>query len=102
MTPHNTEGLTRLGLVLQDHTLLARAKADIEGVLADPNAFSNHPHGTSPPEGWPRNVYSRAMLAYLDGTHDERILPFFLHVWNSSYSLYGARFPTECCTRGCR
>ena len=41
------------GLVLQDPTLMARSKLDIEHVLADPNGFSNHPHGSSPPEGWP-------------------------------------------------
>ena len=50
------DGLTRLGLVLQDEKLLARATLDIERVLADPNGFSNHPHGSNPPEGWPRNV----------------------------------------------
>lgn len=78
------DGITRLGLVLQEPRLLARAKRDIESVMENVHNFDN---SAGAPEGWPRNVYSRAMLAYLDGTRDARVLPFFLKHWNSSYAL---------------
>lgn len=94
------DGMTRLGLVLDEPTLLARTKADISYVIENAQ-FTNHPHGTNPPEGWPRNVYSRAMLAYLDGTRDERVLPFFLSVWNSSYHLAAGCTQHDLIT-GCR
>jgi hypothetical protein len=77
------DGMTRLGLVLNDTALKARTAQDIGaiidgGVLREP---------TGGPEGWPRSVYSRAMLAYLDGTGDQRVLELFASVWNSSYTM---------------
>jgi hypothetical protein len=94
------DGMTRLGLVLNEPTLLERVKADISYVIENAQ-FTNHPHGSNPPEGWPRNVYSRAMLAYLDGTRDERVLPFFLSVWNSSYHV-AAHCNEKQLNTGCR
>lgn len=82
------DGMTRLGLVLNDSRLLARVEEDINGVIAG-NAFGEPCCGG--PEGWPRSVYSRAMLAYLDGTGDKKVLDFFSTVWNSSYHMDGAK-----------
>ena len=81
------DGMTRLGLVLNDSRLLARVEEDITGVIAG-NAFGEPGGG---PEGWPRSVYSRAMLAYLDGTGDKKVLDFFSTVWNGSYHMDNAK-----------
>jgi hypothetical protein len=77
------DGMTRLGLVLNDSTLKARTAEDIEAVVR--GGVLNEPTGG--PEGWPRSVYSRAMLAYLDATGDTRVLDLFAKVWNASYSM---------------
>eukprot|EP00663_Eupelagonemidae_sp_cell21sb_P005632 gene5631-biopygen9337 len=69
------DGMTRLGLVLRDDTLLARVRADYEAVFADPWAFHNTYPGDAV-EGWVRSIYSRGMLAYYDGTGDSRVIPF--------------------------
>ena len=80
------DGMTRLGLVLNDTTLKARTAEDIESVIK--GGVLNEPTGG--PEGWPRSVYSRAMLAYLDATGDKRVLDLFAKVWNASYSMDAA------------
>ena len=77
------DGMTRLGLVLNDTTLKARTAEDIEAVIK--RGVLNEPTGG--PEGWPRSVYSRAMLAYLDATGDKRVLDLFAKVWNKSYTM---------------
>lgn len=77
------DGMTRLGLVLNDSALKARTAEDITAVIE--GGVLSEPHGG--PEGWPRSVYSRAMLAYLDGTGDKRVLALFEKVWNSSYEM---------------
>eukprot|EP00040_Diaphanoeca_grandis_P039116 m.258178 g.258178 ORF g.258178 m.258178 type:complete len:667 (-) comp36246_c0_seq1:227-2227(-) len=81
------DGMTRLGLVLNDPTLKARTAEDIAAVIK--NDFFGEPGGGGP-EGWPRSVYSRAMLAYFDATGDDRVVPFFAKVWNSSYEMDSA------------
>jgi len=73
--------MTRLGLVLHDDTLQARVKADIDAVLANPIYFHNtwrnaHDLGSGSAEGWVRSVYSRAMLAHIDGTGDKSVQSF--------------------------
>jgi hypothetical protein len=77
------DGMTRLGLVLNDSALKARTAEDITAVIE--GGVLSEPQGG--PEGWPRSVYSRAMLAYLDGTGDKRVLSLFEKVWNSSYEM---------------
>lgn len=77
------DGMTRLGLVLNDSVLKARTAEDIEAVIQ--GGVLNEPAGG--PEGWPRSVYSRAMLAYLDATGDKRVLDLFEKVWNSTYTM---------------
>jgi hypothetical protein len=77
-------GMTRLGLVLHDEKLTARSTADIQAVIK--GGFFGEPGGGGP-EGWPRSVYSRAILAYYDATGDEKVLPFFSSVWNASYTM---------------
>jgi hypothetical protein len=77
-------GMTRLGLVLHDEKLTARSTADIQAVIK--GGFFGEPGGGGP-EGWPRSVYSRAMLAYYDATGDEKVLSFFSSVWNASYTM---------------
>ena len=69
------DGMTRLGLVLGDAELVARGGADINAVIGDPWRFHNtFPHDVV--EGWVRSIYSRAMIAYHDGTGDARVVPF--------------------------
>ena len=77
------DGMTRLGLVLNDTALKARTAEDIVAVIE--GGVLNEPTGG--PEGWPRSVYSRAMLAYLDATGDKRVLDLFAKVWNASYTM---------------
>jgi hypothetical protein len=69
------DGITRLGLVLQDEQLLARAKSDFDWVMANPSAFNATFKGDII-EGWVRSIYSRALLAYYDGTGDSAVLNF--------------------------
>lgn len=69
------DGLTRLGLVLQDDILLSRVKEDYEWVMAHPDNFNATYRGDIV-EGWIRSIYSRGMLAYYDGTGDKRVLSF--------------------------
>jgi len=77
------DGMTRLGLVLNSSALKARTAEDITAIVE--GGVLNEPTGG--PEGWPRSVYSRAMLAYLDATGDTRVLELFAKVWNSSYNM---------------
>ena len=70
---HRPPGGHRLGLVLNDSRLQARTAEDMLAVIE--GGVLSEPDGG--PEGWPRNVYSRAMLAYLDGTGDTRVLDLF-------------------------
>ena len=69
------DGITRLGLVLGDEVLLARAKADFDYVMANPVNFNASFKGDII-EGWVRSIYSRALLAYFDGTGDPAVLTF--------------------------
>ena len=69
------DGIARLGLILHDDSLVARAKADFDHVLAHPFDFHNTFPGDAV-EGWVRSIYSRGMLAYYDGTGDARVLAF--------------------------
>ena len=73
--------MTRLSLVLHDDILKARVKEDIDAVLANPIYFHNtwknaHDLGSGSAEGWVRSVYSRAMLAQIDGTGDAAVQSF--------------------------
>eukprot|EP00937_MAST-01D_sp_MAST-1D-sp2_P001217 g1217.t1 len=61
------DGMARLGLVLHDDELIARAGADIAAVVRDPWRFHNTWKGDAV-EGWVRAIYARAMLAYYSGT----------------------------------
>lgn len=79
--------MTRLGLVLNNTELKKRVSEDIDSVIRH-GYFSTNDGG---PEGWPRAVYSRAMLAYFDATGDDRVLPFFSKYWNSSYQMDSSR-----------
>eukprot|EP00912_Choanoflagellata_sp_UC4_P000085 UC4_evm3s59 len=76
------DGVTRLGFVLRRNDLLKRASEDVEYVIANPYNF----HNTFPGdvvEGWVRSVYSRAMIAYLSGTGDEKVIKFFVDVFSN-------------------
>ena len=90
------DGMTRLGLVLHDETLQARTKEDIDAVLANPIYFHNtwkneHDLGRGSAEGWVRSVYSRAMLAHVDGTGDASVLKFL----EKAFSNYTAKDSTS-------
>lgn len=78
------DGMMRLGLVLGDQDLLNRARADVAAVIHDRSFAELQESGL---RGWPRSVYSRAMLAHFDATGDPAVLPFFESVWNESYHI---------------
>jgi hypothetical protein len=82
------DGLTRLGLVLNDSNLIARAKADYDYVMANPTNFNASFRGDII-EGWVRSIYSRGMLAYYDATGDKQVLAFLIdqfEKYNAAYS----------------
>jgi hypothetical protein len=83
------DGMTRLGLVLHDQTLLARVKQDFDFVLDHPYNFHNVWHSDTV-EGWVRSIYARGMLAYYGGTGDDRVQRFFANAY-SNYSAADSR-----------
>lgn len=85
------DGMTRMGLVLNDSVLVERVIEDFRNVVKNPINFHNtwinsHNLGRGSAEGWVRSVYSRGMLAYYDGTGNETILDFLV----KSFSNYTA------------
>ena len=94
------DGMTRLGLILHDPTLLARVKLDFDHTIKNPWNFHNTFPGDAV-EGWVRSIYSRAMLAYYDGTGDERIIPFFAKAF-ANYSAYNSTFKSDEAHQGSR
>eukprot|EP00035_Acanthoeca_spectabilis_P029756 m.475363 g.475363 ORF g.475363 m.475363 type:complete len:782 (-) comp38181_c0_seq1:62-2407(-) len=86
------DGMTRLGAVLHDDTLMARVKEDIDAVLANPIYFHNtwsdeHDLSAGSAEGWVRSVYSRAMLAYIDATGDFSVQKFLERAFSNYTAL---------------
>ena len=82
------DGMVRLGLVLNDTTLVARASQDYAATLANPISFHNtwksaHDLSSGSAEGWVRSVYSRGMLAYYDATGNKDILNFIVNAFSN-------------------
>ena len=73
------DGLVRLGYILRDEKLIAKAKARLDLVVDGVNkgARSFIYWTTNPPEGfnsWACSHMGRALIAYYEATRDERIL----------------------------
>eukprot|EP00041_Stephanoeca_diplocostata_P022479 m.537174 g.537174 ORF g.537174 m.537174 type:complete len:729 (-) comp22073_c0_seq14:544-2730(-) len=84
------DGMTRLSLVLKDATLLDRVKRDVEFVVHNPDNFHNTWQGDVV-EGWVRSIYSRALLAYYDGTGAQESLDLLI----TAFKNYTAADSTE-------
>ena len=80
--------MVRLGLVLNNTALVARAAVDYAATLSNPIYFHNtwksaHDLSSGSAEGWVRSVYSRGMLAYYDATGDKAILDFIVNAFSN-------------------
>lgn len=101
------DGMTRLSLVLKDATLLNRVKEDIDFVVQHPENFHNTWQGDVV-EGWVRSIYSRALLAYYDGTGDQHALDLLITVFafesdtmfavREIVACYGSMYTSISCT----
>eukprot|EP00040_Diaphanoeca_grandis_P010510 m.53816 g.53816 ORF g.53816 m.53816 type:complete len:675 (-) comp21826_c0_seq1:383-2407(-) len=89
------DGMTRLGIVLNDSVLIQRVAEDFNAVIANPDWFNatwtkGNSDGGNEAEGWVRSIYSRALLAYFDFSGDPKIKEFLVKAF-SAYSASDSR-----------
>lgn len=90
--PYWLRGLVKLGYLLDDRRIQAKARRWIEPILAsqDQNGYFGPRSNREAPDLWPNMIALQALRAYHEATGDERIVPFL-----GRYLRWQTTLPTE-------